>query len=79
MYDVDLSRDFCKQLNIDILRNLLWVSITQTFYKLLAHSPGLIEHNDQHTLKNVAKEGMEGKNKELKKFETNCNKFYLMI
>ena len=56
----------CTDLNIFLLEELPWVSITPTIHKLLAHTWELIELNNGYGLKSWSEEGLEANNATLR-------------
>ena len=64
--NVDEYKKLCTELNLLLLREVSWVSITPSLHKVLAHSWELIEVNDGRGLKNLSEEGFEATNKRLR-------------
>lgn len=59
-------KNVCTKLNLLLLNQVSWASITPSLHKVLAHSWELIEANDETGLKALSEEGFEANNKRLR-------------
>ena len=65
---IDQYKNICKDLNLLLLHEIPWASVTPTLHKVLAHSWELIEMNHQKGLKGLSEEGFEANNKRLRMY-----------
>ena len=67
-------KDICKKLNIFLVHNFPWVSITPSLHKVFGHSWELIEANGCRGLKRLHECGLEANNKILRNLRTKLSR-----